>query len=162
MKTWWSHGGGFVVGKTCGTFATCSPMFALAPASADCFCGCNYVCICVCIGCVQVCMCLQVSIAFALVLRLCLHLHCTCVCSGVAMLLALQWCCTWVALVSVCFVPSEFRKETLKNPHLLWHLLAVVCRCGFRLRLHGLELHRRELHCFERTAVALACIAAAE
>ena len=85
---------------------------------------------------------LQVSIAFALVLRLCLHLHCTCVCSGVAMLLALQWCCTWVALVSVCFVPSEFRKETLKNPHLLWHLLAVVCRCGFLLRLH-LHLHLR-------------------
>ena len=76
-------------------------------------------------------MCLQVSIAFALVLRLCLHLHCTYVCIGVAMLLALQWCCTWVAPVPVCFVPSEFREETLKNLHLLWHLLAVVCvgRC---------------------------------
>ena len=107
-------------------------------------------------------MCLQVSIAFALVLRLCLHLHCTCVCRDVAMLLALQWCCTWVALVSVCFVPSEFRKETLKNPHLLWHLLAVVCRCGFRLLLHHLELHRHELRCFEHSADALACIAVAE
>ena len=107
-------------------------------------------------------MCLQVSIAFALVLRLRLHLHCTCVCSGVAMLLALQWCCTWVALVSVCFVPSKFRKETLKDLRLLWHLLAVVCRCGFRLRLHRLGLHRRELQCFERTAVELACIAVAK
>ena len=114
-------------------------MLALALAPAGCFCGCNYVCICVCIGCVQVCICLQVSIAFALVLRLCLHLHCTYVCIGVAMLLALQWCCTWVAPVSVCFVPSKFRKETLKNLHLLWHLLAVVCAdaidlvsaCGF-------------------------------
>ena len=105
---------------------------------------------------------LQVSIAFVLVLRLCLHLHCTCFCSGVAMLLALQWCCTWVALVSVCFVPSEFRKETLKNPHLLWHLLAVVCRCDFCLQLHRLELHHRKLCCFEHTAVALVCIAVAE
>ena len=124
-----------VVGKTCGTFAACSPMLALAPASADCFCGCNYVCICVCIGCVKVCMCLQVSIAFVLVLRLCLHLHCTYVCVGVAMLLVLQWCCTWVAPVLECFVPSEFQMETLKNPHLLWHLLAVVCvgRCWFQL-----------------------------
>ena len=76
---------------------------------------------------------LQVSIAFALVLHLCLHLHCTYVCIGVAMLLALQWRCTWVAPVSVSFVSSEFRKETLKNPHLLWHLLAVLCvgRCWF-------------------------------
>ena len=135
---------------------------ALALAPAGCFCGCNYVCICVCIGCRQVCMCLPVSIAFALVLRLCLHLHCTHACSSVTMLLALQWCCTWVALVSVCLVPSEFRKETLKNPHLLWHLLAMVCRCGFCLWLHCLELHHRKLHCSERTAIALACIAVAE
>ena len=77
------------------------------------------------------------------------------------MLFALQWCCTWVALVSECFVLSEFRKETLKDLRLLWHLLAVVCRCGFRLRLHRLELHRREQRCCERTAVALACIAVA-
>ena len=104
---------------------------------------------------------LQASIAFALVLRLCLHLHCTYVCIGVAMLLALQWRCTWVAPVSECFVLSEFRKETLKDLRLLWHLLAVVCRCGFRLRLHRLELHRREQRCRERTAVALACIAVA-
>ena len=104
---------------------------------------------------------LQVAITFVIVLRLCLHLHCTCVCDGVAMLLALQWRCTWVAPASVCFVPSEFRKETLKDLRLLWHLLAVVCRCGFCLRLHRLELHRREQRCFERTAVALACIAVA-
>ena len=103
-----------------------------------------------------------IAIAFALVLRLCLHLACTCVCIGVAMLLALHWCSTWVAPVLECFVPSEFRKGTCKNLHLLWHLLAVVCRCGFCLRLHGLELHRCKLRCFECTAVALACIAAAE
>ena len=72
-------------------------------------------------------MCLQVSIEFALVLHLCLHLHCTYVCIGVAMLLALHWCCAWVALVLECFVPSEFRKENFKNLHLPWHLLAVVC-----------------------------------
>ena len=72
------------------------------------------------------------------------------------MLLALQWRCTWVAPESECFVLSEFRKGTLKDLRLLWHLLAVVCRCGFRL-----ELHRREQRCFERTAVALACIAVA-
>ena len=102
---------------------------------------------------------LQVAITFAIVLRLCLHLHCTCVCDGVATLLALQWRCTWVAPASVCFVPSEFRKETLKDLRLLWHLLAVVCRCGFCLRLPRLELHRREQRCF--AAVALACIAVA-
>ena len=150
-----------VVGKSCGTFAACSPMLALAPASADCLCGCTCVCTCVCIGCVQVCMCLQVSIAFALVLHLCLQLHCACICIGAAMLLALHWCCTWVAPVLECYVPSALRKETLRNLHLLWHLLAVVCCCGFCLRLHRLELHRREQRCFERTAVALACIAVA-
>ena len=107
-------------------------------------------------------MCLQVSIVFALVLRLCLHLHCTCVYIGVAMLLALHWCCTWVAPVLECFVLSEFRKGTFKNLHLLWHLLAVVCCCGFCLRLHCLERHCRKLRCFERSAVALACIAVAE
>ena len=126
------------MGKSCGTFAACSPMLALALASADCLCGCTCVCTCVCMGCMHVCMSLHVvAIAFALVLRLCLHLACTCVCIGVAMLLALHWCSTWVAPVLECFVPSEFRKGTFKNLHLLRHLLAVVCvgRCWFRLRL---------------------------
>ena len=153
------------MGKSCGTLAACSciaPMLALALASADCLCGCTCVCTCVCMGCMRVCMSLHVvAIAFALVLLLCLHLACTCVCIGVAMLLALHWCSTWVAPVLECFVPSEFRKGAFKNLHLLRHLLAVVCRCGFRLRLHCLELHRRELRCFERTTVALACIAVA-
>ena len=104
---------------------------------------------------------LQASIVFAPVLRLCSHLHCTYVCIGVAMLLALQWRCTWVAPESECFVLSEFRKGMLKDLRLPWHLLAVVCCCGFRLRLHCLELHRRKQCCFACTAVALACIAVA-
>ena len=119
-----------VMGQSLGMLATCpciAPVFALALASADCFCGCTYVCTCVCIGCTQVCMCLHIIyIAFALVLRLFLHLHSTCVCIGVAMPLALHLCGTWVAPVLECFVPSVLWKETLRNLHLLWHLLAVV------------------------------------
>ena len=85
----------------------------------------RFACVCrfplrlhLCCVCVYTC----IALAFALVLPCCL------LCNGVA--LGLHLC-------SVCFVPSEFRKETLKNPHLLWHLLAVVCvgRCWFRLRL---------------------------
>ena len=126
-RTYRLQGHSSVMGKSCGTFAACSLMLALALASADCLCSCDCVCTCVCIGCMQFCVCLQVSIAFALVLRLYLHLHCTYVCIGVAMLLSLHWCCTWVAPVLECFVLSEFRKESLKNLHLLWHLLAAVC-----------------------------------
>ena len=76
------------------------------------------------------CVCTCVTFVFTPALHL--HLHWRChgclLCSRV---------CTWVAPVLECLVPSEFRKETLKNPHLLWHLLAVVCvgRCWFRLRL---------------------------
>ena len=141
----WSHGwamclthedlvvsrGGICYRKSCGTLVACSCialMLVLALASAGCLCSCTFVCTCICMGCIRFCMSLHVvAIVFALVLHLCLHLHCVCI----AMLLALHWCCTWVAPMLECFVLSAFRKETLMNPHLLWHLLAVGCigRC---------------------------------
>ena len=79
-------------------------------------------------GCHYVCNCVAFVFTPALHLRLHWRCHGRLLCSRV---------CTWVAPVLECLVPCEFRKETLKNPHLLWHLLAVVCvgRCWFRLRL---------------------------
>ena len=91
--------------------------FALGVYGFACVCGFHCVCSCV-------------AFVFTPALHLRLHWrrHGRLLCSRV---------CTWVALVLECLVPSEFWKETLKNPHLLWHLLAVVCvgRCWFRLRL---------------------------
>ena len=105
-----------------------------------------------------------------IVLRLCSHLHCSYVCIGVARLLALQWRCTWVAPMSECFVFPSFRRRRFRRicvcfgTYLLWCAWADVgfdFDFGFRLRLHCLELHRHESRCFERTAVALDCIAVA-
>ena len=119
------------MGKSCGTLAVCSciaQMLALALASVDCLCDCTCVCTCICMGWIQVCRCLHD----------CFHCVCTCVVfvftpalhlryTGMAIPLALHWCCTWVAPVLECLVSSAFWKETLRNLHLLWHLLAVVC-----------------------------------
>ena len=114
-------------------------MIALTLASVDCLCSCTCVCTCVCMGCIQVCMCLQVSIAFALVFRLSLHLHCTFFCIGVAMLLALQWCCTWIApvfvLCPICIMVGDFEKSvfSLAYAHQGMHgrmlLVAITCSC---------------------------------
>ena len=63
-----------------------------------------------------------------------LHLCCVCVytCIALTFALVLPCCslCTGVALglhLSLCFVPSALWKETLRNLHLLWHLLAGAC-----------------------------------
>ena len=75
------------------------------------------------------------------------HCICTCVASVFtpALHLRLRWCCHAARFAVVL-------------------LLGCTCPCdfGFRLRLHHLELHRHELRCFERSAVALACTAVAE
>ena len=157
MKTWWSHGGGFVVGNSCGTFdlymhlhfhlqavsaVTITFAFAFALGVY------RFVCICrlplrlhLCCVCVHTC----IAPMFALVLPCCSP------CNGVA--LGLHLC-----LNALFFRVSEGDVEGSA------FALAPAC-CGvllwFRLRLHCLELHRRKQHCFERTAVALACIAVA-